>query len=162
MSPAAIQLDRNAATTATTPMAAMARPLTSPIHRATDGVMRVVSNAASAASTHHQVADPTATPATTIAGGANPPRSPAPRAAARAMNETIVVGLVTVRPRVDAYAHARPRPVVWAEVPAARRFSRTALNPTPISAAPPTSVKGFAPPVRTVVTAAIPKTAIAA
>src|SRR4029077_11498731 len=154
--------DPNAVTTATMPSAAIARPLATPIPRATEGVIRVLRNAASAASTHHQVTEPRATPATTIPGGANPPRRPAPSAAARAVKETIVAGLVTVRPSVEAYAQARPRPVAGAGVSTSTLLSRSAPATMRRAAAPRARASHFSPPARTEVTAAIPKTARAA
>src|SRR5438270_12720446 len=93
------------------PSPAIASPLTTPTARATPGVTRARIAAVSVASTAHHAADPAKTPATTAAGLTRPPLRPAPSPAASAANEMIVAGLVLVRPRVDAYADARPRAV---------------------------------------------------
>src|SRR5712692_407209 len=85
----------------------MARPLNTLTPRTTAGVMRARKRDTPMARTHHHAAGPNSTPATTSAGLARPVPTPNPSVAASAANETIVAGLVIVRPRVDAYAPAR-------------------------------------------------------
>src|SRR5438132_12347812 len=87
--------------TAKIPSTAIARPPNVLIPRTTPGVRRARSSEAASTRMHHHAAEPSSTPATTSAGPANEPPVPKPRVAARAANEMIVAGLVTVSPRVE-------------------------------------------------------------
>src|SRR5438309_2265581 len=88
----------------------MARPLQVLIPRTTRGVRRARSSDAARTRMPHHAADPSSTPATTRAGRKNEPLVPRPSVAASAANEMIVAGLVIVRPTVERYAQASPRP----------------------------------------------------
>ncbi len=143
---------------------AIARPLTVPIHPTTAGVNRARNADAATTSTTHHAAEPSSTPPTTTKEGrANEPPVPSPRVAARAANETIVAGLVIVRPSVDRYAQARPRPVGafagWADRD--RRSSRI-LAPSSTRTTPPTTASGRRPATNAAVSAATPNVAMKA
>src|SRR5258708_21192591 len=106
--------------------------------RMTAGVKRVRRSDAPIGSRQRQVAEPARTPATRTAGLAGPPAPPRLSVAASAANERMVAGLVTVKPRVETYAHGSPVPeVTLASVDVSERSKRM-RRPIPVNTAPPT------------------------
>src|SRR5712692_3069169 len=140
-----------AETTAKIPSRAIARPLKALMPRTTRGVRRVRSIEAARTRMHHHAADPSSTPATTSAGRTNDPLVPMPSVAASAAKEMIVAGLVIVRPTVDRYANARPRPVTVAAAPALLARSISMRMPSTTRTTPPTSARGLRPATNAVV-----------
>src|SRR5438128_11345699 len=122
-------------TNAARPSTAIASPLAVLITRTARALIRVRRQDPRAATTHHQASDPSSTPRTSSEGRRYPPVIPALRVAASAAKETMVAGLVMVRPSVDPYANARPPPladgasVVFGLARAMRRPSTTSSAP---------------------------------
>src|SRR5690349_1965100 len=124
--------------------------------------MRVRSSDTPTTRTHHHATEPSSTPITTSEGRRNEPPVPSPSVAASAAKDTIVAGLVIVSPRVDAYAHATPRPLLAFVAVASRRRAIRTVTSSPYRIASPTTTNGRRPAANAVVSAVTPSVAIAA